>query len=124
VKEGEGDEERDGKRDGEDGNRGGGGGGGGGGGEGGEGKDGDETGGDAGDEGGSVEGGGEGEARKEVVWERVGALLEPDSRIGFPWSVRDWGKYLRKSGKAKAKKLAREVREAKMVNAGKEGKEG
>lgn len=30
------------------------------------------------------------------TWERVGGLLEPDGRVGFPWTVKDWSKLLKK----------------------------
>lgn len=41
----------------------------------------------------SSEEGGEG-----VAWEREGPLLKPDARVGFPWSVKNWSKYMRKEG--------------------------
>lgn len=33
------------------------------------------------------------------AWEREGPLLAPDPRIGFPWTVKDWDKFLAKNAK-------------------------
>eukprot|EP00041_Stephanoeca_diplocostata_P027489 m.756519 g.756519 ORF g.756519 m.756519 type:complete len:183 (-) comp23184_c0_seq10:2501-3049(-) len=37
-------------------------------------------------------------------WTRVGDLAEPDARIGFPWTVKNWEKYLRKKRSGKEAK--------------------
>jgi cytidyltransferase-like protein len=35
--------------------------------------------------------------QEQSIWERVEpALLLPDARVGFPWTVKDWDKYLEK----------------------------
>jgi hypothetical protein len=34
-----------------------------------------------------------------VEWAREGPFLAPDARIGFPWTVKNWEKHLRKSEK-------------------------
>lgn len=31
-----------------------------------------------------------------VVWEREGPLLNPDARVGFPWTVVNWEKFWKK----------------------------
>jgi glycerol-3-phosphate cytidylyltransferase-like family protein len=47
----------------------------------------DEAGGGGGDSSDSCDDGG-------FVWERLGPLLQPDARIGFPWTVKDMQKYV------------------------------
>jgi hypothetical protein len=37
-----------------------------------------------------------------VGWAREGPLLAPDARIGFPWTVKNWEKHLRKSEKRRS----------------------
>eukprot|EP00934_Nitzschia_sp_Nitz4_P007742 Nitzschia sp. Nitz4//scaffold226_size53432//28383//30972//NITZ4_006701-RA/size53432-augustus-gene-0.62-mRNA-1//-1//CDS//3329542751//7732//frame0 len=32
----------------------------------------------------------------QIVWERQGPLLQPDARMGFPWTVRNWDKIWKK----------------------------
>lgn len=32
-----------------------------------------------------------------VVWTREGPLLAPDERVGFPWTVKNWDKYMKKN---------------------------
>ena len=40
------------------------------------------------------------------LWEREGELLAPDNRIGYPWTVKNWGKVF-----AKKKKKEKKTRE-------------
>lgn len=37
-------------------------------------------------------------------WERTGPLFKPDARVGFPWTVSDWDKFLAKKDREKHKK--------------------
>ena len=38
-----------------------------------------------------------------------GVMLSPDARMGFPWTVKDWGAHERKAAKRRAKAKAKEA---------------
>ena len=35
-------------------------------------------------------------SKEDLQWEREGSLPVPDERVGFPWTVRDWNKVMKK----------------------------
>ena len=49
------------------------------------------------------------------IWTREGHLLRPDSRVGYPWTVKNWEKVLRQREKKKQAAAATKAAAAKRM---------